>query len=245
MKALWAQCKAEALRGFRNKRFLLMGILFPAVMYLFVIGTLGDSLGAQIENFRAYYLIPMIGFGLLNTCFNLFGMRMAQERTTGWTNLLTTTPLSPAAYIGAKMITASMQNLIIIVLMFLLGQLLGVRFPLMAWINCGLWLFFSSFAFLAIGSLIGTSRNVDDVQGITILSLMLLGMLGGIYIPIEAMSDWMRTIAQFLPSYHFVQGAWAVVAENRFQWVHAGVLAAYFILFAGLATTILTRQEAG
>lgn len=244
MKSIWAQCKAEGLRGFRNKRFLLMGITFPAMMYLFVIGTLGNSLGAQIDNFKAYYLIPMIGFGLLNTCFNLFGMRMAQERTEGWTNLLSITPLSSGAYIGAKMTAASIQNLFIIMCMFILGYMLGVRFALMEWISCGVWIFFSSFSFLAIGSLIGTSRNVNDVQGITVLSLMMLGMLGGIYIPIEAMTDWMRTIAWFLPSYHFVQGAWSLVSEGKFPWLNAGVLTAYFVLFVVLSTYVLRKQEA-
>ncbi|TVT19785.1 ABC transporter permease, partial [Amycolatopsis acidiphila] len=63
----------------------------------------------------------------------------------------------------------------------------------------GVWL--AAIPFALIGLLIGQIGTADSTQPITQLVMLPMALLGGIFIPIDAMPHWLLQIAQVLPTY--------------------------------------------
>ncbi|MCZ8514030.1 ABC transporter permease [Paenibacillus filicis] len=212
MRAMMAQCKAEIIRTLRNRRFLFASVIMPAAFYFIFTGIYGDNIQVGNVNWKSYYLMSMTIFGVVGGSLSTVSIRFAQERSQGWVRLLRITPLPDGAYIFSKIASQSMLNLGTIVLMFLIGALgKGVALPFTVWVYCGLWIWLGAIPFLALGTLLGTIRSVELVQVVSQVLFMGMSLLGGLWMPVEAMPKGMRELAQWLPSYRFGQGAWSLV----------------------------------
>ncbi|MBP0726436.1 ABC transporter permease [Bacillus sp. RG28] len=245
MQAFIAQCKAELLRSIRNKRFLIFTILFPVAFY-FIFTSVNDS-NMKINGvaWKAYYLMSMTAFGLLNSSISSLGVKMAQERSQGWVRLLKITPLSSIAYVGSKIIATSIINLGIIIMMFLVGKFgKGVDLSLTKWVSCGGWLLLGSIVFLALGSLVGTTKKPETAQPIASIFQLGLAMLGGLWMPVVTMPKLMQDIAHWMPTYNFAQGPWRILAGQSVDMKNIWILAGYLVLFFLLSSFILKKQNA-
>ncbi|WP_235847677.1 ABC transporter permease [Paenibacillus tuaregi] len=244
MKSMIAQCKAEILRTLRNRRFVVFSVVMPVMFYFIFTGTMGDIKVGGID-WKAYYLMSMTAFGVIGASINTLSVRFAQERTQGWVRLIRITPLPNSAYVLSKMLSQSIVNLGTILLMFLIGHFAkGIDLSLGQWVACGLWIWIGVLPFMALGLLLGTLKSVEVVQVAANILYMSLSVLGGLWMPITTMPKLMQTIAEYLPSYRFGQGAWNVLGGIGPDWTGILILAAYALVFVILSTYILKRQEA-
>ncbi|RNB84585.1 ABC transporter permease [Brevibacillus fluminis] len=245
MKMFVSQCKMELLRLVRNKRFYFMSLGFPILFYMIFSSTVGENAEVGGTVWKAYYLISMTAFGLINASINSLAVKMSQERAQGLVRLLQITPLSPRAYIGAKILALSIVNLGVIVAMFLTGYFVkGVSLAPMQWIGCGIWLWAGSLIFLALGSLIGSSRKAEIAQILCTVLQLGLSLTGGLWMPVQSMPEVMREIAFWTPTFHFASGAWELLAGHAPGWGNAMILAAYLIVFVIGSSYVHQKQEA-
>lgn len=82
------------------------------------------------------------------------------------------------------------------------------------WLRASLGVWLAAIPFALIGLLIGQVGTADSVQPITQLVMLPMALLGGIFIPIDTMPDWLLKFAHVLPSYWLGQvGRGAVTAD--------------------------------
>ncbi|MBO9596966.1 MAG: hypothetical protein J7559_03965, partial [Cohnella sp.] len=94
------------------------------------------------------------------------------------------------------------------------------------------------------GALIGSIKNADFVQVLSMICYMGMSILGGLWFPTETMSDTMQKIAHVLPTYRLGQGAWDAVAGASVNWNGALILLGYVVVFLVLSSYVMKKQEA-
>jgi ABC-2 type transport system permease protein len=200
----------EVRRVLRSTRFLIFSVAFPVLLFLLYVGIFANGDRAVV----GVLMVNMTAFGALSA--TLFaGGRLAVERAVGWQRQLRLTPLSGAGYLAAKGITAMLLALPAVVLVPLIGVVVeGVSLDATGWlrVTVGIWLAVIPFAL--IGLLIGQLGTPESIQPMMSLTMMVMSLLGGIFIPVDTMPGWLLDVAQILPSYWLGQvGRGAVTTD--------------------------------
>ncbi|QYR21357.1 ABC transporter permease [Paenibacillus sp. sptzw28] len=244
-KATLAQCRAELLRTARNKRFVFFSVVMPVAFFFIFSSTMGNDAKIGEVDWTSYYLMSMTVYGVVGASLTSFAQRISKERSQGWIRLLRITPLPTWSYVFSKVAAQGMINLIIIVMMFVIGGIgKGIDLSAAAWVESGLWIWIGGFSFMTLGALLGTMRNADAVQVLSMIVYMGLSVLGGLWFPTAAMSGTMQTIAKFTPTFRLGQGAWNIVGGGSVDWGGVAILSAYVLVFMVLSSYIIKKQEA-
>ncbi|WP_274648709.1 ABC transporter permease [Paenibacillus humicola] len=244
-KSVVGQCKAELLRTIRNRRFVLFSVLMPIIFYFIFTSTVPASTKIGGVDWSAYYLMSMTAYGVIGSGITSLSMKLSRERSQGWTRLLRITPLPSWAFVVSKLVAQGILNFCSITLMFIMGAAAkGISLPAGVWIECGLWIWIGGFAFMALGSLIGTIRNTDVVQVVSTIVYIGLSLLGGLWMPTTTMSHTLQDIAKALPTYRLGQGAWSLIAGGSIPWQGILILCAYVAVCMILSSYIIRKQEA-
>ena len=196
----------ELRRTFRNRRFLFFSLGFPVVLYFLIAGpNQGEhDLGGTGIAASLYYMVALASFGTMMGMVTT-GARIAGERQVGWTRQLRVTPLSPAAYLRAKVITAYATAGASIAALYVAGAILGVSIPAGRWIEMTLLIAVGLMPFAALGIFLGHLLNVDAIGPATGGSVTILAFVGGTWFPVT--SGVLRAIGRCVPSYWLVQAA--------------------------------------
>jgi ABC-2 type transport system permease protein len=133
------------------------------------------------------------------------GARIAGERQVGWTRQLRVTPLSSAAYLRAKVITAYATAAASIAALYVAGASLGVSIPAGRWAEMTLLIALGLMPFAALGIFLGHLLNVDAIGPATGGTVTILAFVGGTWFPVT--SGVLRAIGRCVPSYWLVQAA--------------------------------------
>ncbi|HEX8869286.1 MAG TPA: ABC transporter permease, partial [Lentzea sp.] len=88
-----------------------------------------------------------------------------------------------------------------ILLVCTVGAIEGVRMDAVHWVGVLGTLWLGAIPFVLLGIVIGLVASPDGMQAITGLASMLLGLLGGIWIPADVAPDWLATVMKILPTY--------------------------------------------
>lgn len=244
MRSTLAQCKAELLRTARNRRFVFFSVIMPVAFFFIFTGTMGNIKIGNVD-WSSYYLMSMTAYGVVGASLTSFALRISKERTQGWIRLLRITPLPSWSYVFSKVAAQAVINLLIIVLMFLIGGIgKGIHLSAELWAESALWIWIGGFSFMGLGTLLGTMRNADAVQVLSMIVYMGLSLLGGLWMPMASMPAAMQTIAKFTPTFRLGQGAWNLIGGGSVDWGGAAILAAYVIVFMVLSSYIIKKQEA-
>lgn len=186
----------EIRRISRSPRFLIFTVGFPVLLFLLYVG-----LFAKAPDEKAVLMVSMMTFGAMASAL-FTGTRVALERAAGWQRQLRLTPLSGAGYLTAKAASGMALALAPVILVPLVGALAeGVSLDAGSWLRATLGVWLAAIPFALIGLLIGQLGTADSTQPITQLVLLPMALLGGVFIPIDAMPGWLLTIAHVLPSY--------------------------------------------
>lgn len=219
----------ECRRIMRSGRFLVFSMVMPAVLFVLLVGMYGGN-GSTYDDgspVAAAMMVAMSAFGAMSAALST-GARVAVERGSGWQRQLRLTPMSPANYLYTKLIVAMLVAAPSIALVSVLGATVeDVRLSAGGWVmaTAGLWL--GAIPFAALGLLIGLSVPADSLPSIMGLASMVLGMLGGMYIPAQIAPQWLAAIMKATPSYWFTQLGQSALYDNRHLATAVTVLAAY------------------
>jgi ABC-2 type transport system permease protein len=198
--------KYELLRTVRNRRFLILSLGFPVILYFAIAGpnrNNHDFAGTGISA-PVYYMVGLVSFGAMSAMLSS-GARIANERASGWNRQLRLSPLSPRSYLRAKVVTAYAVSGLTIVMLYIAGALLGVALPADRWLEMTGLILVGLIPFAALGIAAGHLLTPDSIGPAMGGGVGLLALLGGTWFPIT--SGVMHTIAQCLPSYWLVQAS--------------------------------------
>lgn len=230
----------EARRAMRNGRFMIFSIAFPVLLFLLYTGIWANGDKAV----TGVLMVNMTSFGALSAAL-FAGSRVALERSVGWQRQLRLTPLSGGGYLTAKGVTGMLLALPAVVLVPLVGVAVeGVSLDAAGWlrVTVGIWLAVIPFAL--IGLLIGQVGTPDSMQPIMSLTMMTMSMLGGVFIPIDSMPDWLLKIAHVLPSYWLGQvGRGAVTSDLSVNLGQAVLVLAVWTAVVGVGVVRRFRRD--
>lgn len=206
--------RLEILRTFRNTRFVIFAIAFPVLMFLLQASVFVHAGATDHDSAVAVIMVNMMAFGTLAGAMSI-GARLAFERAAGWQRQLRLTPLSGPGYLGGKAISGMLVALPAVLLVPLVAGLFeGVHLGAGSWLRVVLGIWLGAIPFVLLGLLLGQFGTPDSMQPMNMLVMMCLGLLGGLWIPIEAMPSWLHSVSQLTPSYWLTQVARPVVTTE-------------------------------
>jgi ABC-2 type transport system permease protein len=193
----------EVRRLLRNRRTMIFTLVMPPAFFL-LFGGLSDAYQSQSVgrgNVSAYLVISFAVYGsmLANTSA---GASVAVERALGWSRQLRLTPLNPVAYVLTKVLTAMVVGAMSVAIVFAVGALSGAAdMPGWVWLVSGLVAWLGAIVFAAFGLFIGYLVPSENVMQLLGPALALLALMGGIFVPLDQLSDTLQTLATFTPAY--------------------------------------------
>jgi ABC-2 type transport system permease protein len=233
----------ELLRTVRNRRFFVLALGFPIVLYFLIAGPNKneDNLGGSGLSAPLYYMVGLAAFGAMNAMLSVGG-RIATERTAGWNRQLRLTPLSPRDYFRAKILTGYMTAVAALLLLFVAGTTLGVRLDGSQWLKMTGLILVGLIPFGALAILFGHLLTADAIGPAMGGLVAVLAVLGGVWFPLT--SGALYYIGQALPSYWLVQASH--VALGGGGWGTKGwlIVAGWSVVLGALAARAYRRDTA-
>jgi ABC-2 type transport system permease protein len=231
----------ELVRALRSRRFVLLSLAFPLVIYLGFAGSNREvaNLGGSGMSAPLYFMIGLASFGAMTAILSS-GVRIAGDRAAGWTRQLRLTPLSARAYLRGKVITGYAMATLAIAVLYAAGIALGVRLSAADWLQMTALLLLGLVPFAALGIALGHLVGVDAIGpamgGVT----SVLAFVSGAWFPLG--HGTLAEVAHWLPSYWLVQAArgegWPLDG-----WLVVGAWSAVLVALAGVLYRRDTRRS--
>jgi ABC-2 type transport system permease protein len=232
----------ELLRTLRNRRFFILSLAFPLILYFLIAGSNRNVRDLESTGLSAplYFMVGMASFGSMSAMLSC-GARIAAERAVGWNRQLRITPLSTANYFRAKILTGYMMALISLLALYIAGTTLGVSLAAGDWLEMTGLILVGLIPFAALGIWIGHLLTPDSIGPAMGGGIALLALLGGAWGPI-ATHGFLYDVAQLLPSYWLVQASH--VALGGHAWAVKGwiVVVAWTVLLTRFAASAYRRD---
>lgn len=232
----------ELLRTLRNRRFFLLSLGFPLVLYFVIAGSQRDNHNFAGSGIAAplYYMVGLATFGTMGAMLSC-GARIASERAVGWNRQLRITPLSPRDYFRAKVITGYMMALISLLALYLAGITLGVSLTAREWLEMTGLILIGLVPFAALGITIGHLLTPDSIGPAMGGGISLLALFGGTWFPITG-HGLIAEVARVLPSYWLVQASHVAVGGH--VWAARGwiTMGAWTVVLSALAASAYRRD---
>jgi ABC-2 type transport system permease protein len=209
----------EMLRTLRNRRFFILSLGFPIVLY-FLIALPNRNEGDLAKTGLSaplYFMVGLAAFGAMNAMLGS-GARIAGERAVGWNRQLRITPLTARTYFRAKVVTGYMMAGLSLAALYVSGVALGVSLTGSEWLRMTLLIAVGLLPFAALGIVLGHLLTPDSIGPAIGGLTALFAILGGTWFPIT--SGVMKSIGEALPSYWLVQASH--VALGGKGWTAAG-----------------------
>jgi ABC-2 type transport system permease protein len=235
--------RLELLRALRSPRYLVLVVGMPVGLFLLFASLYGDGTQDGISG-KAWLMVSMSVFGAMGAAVSVGG-RIAGERQVGWTRQLRLTPLPGWAYVAAKAGTALLVAVPALALVYAVGAAVeGVRLPAAHWAEAAGWSLLALAPFVALGIWLGHRLTVDVLGPLSGALFTALGILGGVWFPIDQLPSAMQGLAKALPSYWLAQAGREPLAGSWIGWHGVAVLAIWTAVFAVLGARAYRRDTA-
>jgi ABC-2 type transport system permease protein len=237
-----AYTRYELLRTLRNRRFFILSLGFPLILFFLIAGPQQNNHNFLKSGISAplYYMVGMVAFGTMSAMLSS-GARIAAERAVGWNRQLRISPLSTRAYFRTKVLTAYVMALLSMAVLFVAGIALGVSLSAGEWLRMILLILVGLAPFAALGIAIGHLLTPDSIGPAMGGGVALLAFLGGVWFPITG-SGFLPELAQLLPSYWLVQASHVALGGHSWEakgWI---VIGAWTAALAALARRAYRRD---
>ncbi|EYT63778.1 hypothetical protein BIU95_08930 [Curtobacterium sp. MCBA15_007] len=237
----------ETKRQLRNVRAMVFTFAVPVIMLL----VFGSAFGSQTDpTTRLQYLVvttlQMAAYGAMMAALSQ-AFAIVNERSIGWNRQLRVTPLSGWGFMVSKVIAAMAFAAVSIVITVLVATV-GMHASLdpLRWFAAGFGIWCGVIPFALIAILIGQFAKPSFAQPLFMVVFMGMAILGGLWVPLSVMPEWMGTVAHLLPSYWLNRigqmGAGATGSSGMVE--PAMVLACWAIVLAAVIVWRYRRDAA-
>ncbi|WP_096085091.1 ABC transporter permease [Agaribacterium haliotis] len=236
------ETKYEWLKTLRNPAFSLPVVLFPLMFYLFF----AVVLNADNVEAATYLLCTYASFGVMGPALFSFGAGLAVERSKGWLQLKSISPMPASAQILSRTLVSMLFSLIIVLLMMLVAQLFaGVTLAFGQLLSLVITLVLASLPFCLMGLALGLLLKAESAAAIINAIYLPMSFLSGLWLPIAMLPEFLQGFAYFLPSYHLSQLALIHIGQSQGGSVlaHVAMLGVFSLLFLVFVVMAYARQR--
>ena len=214
MRLFLHQLRNEQLIFWRSREAAVFVFFFP-VMLLLLLGAVynGTYRGhAEID----YLVAGLIGYGVANTTFGGLAILLVLRRETGILKRIRATPLPPAFYLGATIVSMLIVFALQAVAIIVVGKLVyGAAWPprpLSGLVVCSVGA--AAFAAMGVGlaSLIRSAEGSSAVVNVIVLPL---AFLSGGFGPTSRYPQFLQDVAEVLPLKHFIDAVTGVFLDSE------------------------------
>ena len=239
------EAKYELLKVARMPGFAIPSIAFP-VMFYSLFGLVFGGRGMGGINMATYLVATYGAFGVIGAALFGFGVGVAVERGQGWLVLKRASPMPPLAFFAAKMFVCAVFSATIVSLLIALAITAGgVRLDVAAWATMAGTLVLGAIPFCALGLAAGYLVGPNAAPAVVNLVYLPMGFVSGLWIPIEVLPNFLKSIAPWMPAYHLGQLALKSIGAGADApvWTHITALAGFTVIGLALAVWGYRRDE--
>jgi len=218
------QLRSEQLVFWRSREAAFFIFLFPLLLYVLL---------ASVYSGKIYGVPPaeallagLVGYGCANTAFAGLAIQLVIRRENGILKRLRSTPLPPATYVGALLISTLIVFALQTIVLFGIGRAFySTPFPsdigsLVATIVIG------AAAFAALGTATASViRSAEGSSAVVNFILLPMAFLTGSFGPTRHYPAFLRAIGDVLPLKYFIELVNAVYLHGQGFWTQPGALA--------------------
>ena len=237
MRLFLHQLRAEQLLFWRSKEAALFIFLFPVLLFVL----LGSVYSGKIYGVPApqALLAGLIGYGCANTAFAGLAIQIVIRREYGILKRIRSTPLPPATYIAALLVSTLIVFALQTVALFLMGRALnGTPFPP----DVGSFvvtIVIGAAVFAALGTATASViRSAEGSSAVVNFILLPMAFLSGAFGPTKGYPAVLRAIGDVLPLTYLVKLVDAVYLHGHGVWTQPEAL--LILLAWGLAGLVFT-----
>lgn len=201
----------------RFMKVLMQTIVTPLVSSCLYLLVFGVSLGSKVDDqhgvkYLAFLIPGLVMMGLMNNAFQNSSSSIVNSKFTGELEDMRVVPLTNQQIIWAMSFAAVVRGAVVGFVTYLVGaafyylqtgQFLGVAHPLEL-------IFFVLVGGLVFGKLgLATAfwaRSFDQLSIVGAFILLPLTYLGGVFISIESLGPFWKSISQLNPLFYFING---------------------------------------
>jgi ABC-2 type transport system permease protein len=241
MRLLLHQLRTEQLIFWRNREAAFFTFFLPVIFFVLFGAIYGnDVIKSEHVKGSSFLEAGMIGYGVASTAFAGLAITLTIRRESGVLKRIRSTPLPPAVYVAAALLSTFVVFLVEAVIIVALGRLLyGVAVPdRLASLFLALVLGAASFAALGVG-LTSFVRSAEGSSAVVNAIYLPMAIISGTFFSPHAYPGFLRAIADVLPLTYFTRLARATMLHNQQIWSQPGSVAAVAIWGAvGLAFAV-------
>ena len=241
MRLLLHQLRAEQLIFWRNREAAFFTFFLPVIFFLLFGAIYGnDVISSEHVKGSSFLEAGMIGYGVASTAFAGLAITLTIRRESGVLKRIRSTPLPPAVYVTATLLSTFVVFLVEAAIIVALGRLLyGVAVPdRLASLFLALVLGAASFAALGVG-LTSFVRSAEGSSAVVNAIYLPMAIISGTFFSPHAYPGFLRAIADVLPLTYFTRLARATMLHDQQIWTQPGPVAAVAIWGAvGLAFAV-------
>jgi len=227
MRLFVHEVRTEQMLFWRNREAAFFTFFLPIIFFLVFGSIYGNSTITQ-EHIRAAPFLEagMIGYGVASTAFAGLAITMVIRRESGVLKRIRATPLPPATYLLAVLVSTFIVFLIEATLIIAIGRLLfSVALP-----DRPLSLFFAlaigAVAFAAMGlGLTGYVRSAEGSSAVVNFVYLPMAIISGTFFTPKEYPGFLRAIADVLPLTYFTKVMRDIMVHDQHIWSVVGSLA--------------------
>ncbi len=197
---LWRQTTAEFLKLWRNPGFTIASLILPALFFAF-FGLPNVHYTQAGINAGRYIVASFAAYGVISVMLFSFGVGVATERSQRLNVLMRATPLRPAVYLLAKVVTALVFALVMLVILCAFAALAGgVQMELGMWLDLTVRLLLGALPFIALGFAVGYLASPNAAAPILNIVYLILSFASGLFLPVSMLPPFVQQVAPYLPT---------------------------------------------
>lgn len=228
-----------------NPFSLAFAIALPIFMYL-MFGAGQDYADEPLAhgNVAASVLLNMAIYGAIMTTSSM-GANVSLERTSGVTRLFALTPLSSTASIVARVVASMGISAVVISLTYAVGFATGAKMEGWTWVSTAALIVALSVLPAALGLAAGFAVRTDGAFSLTSIFTVIGAFGSGMFIPLDAMGSFFRSIAPWTPFSGIVNIVQMPLSgTDNFSWGWVANFVGWTLVFAVVAV-VAQRRDTG
>ncbi len=204
---LWYETVHQLLLFARRPASVFLVIIMPVILLVVFTELFGNELIEDKDVTTAQFYTPALAvFGAVTACYSYLAVATANARDTGILKRIRGTPLPPAIFVAARIVSVSIIALIAVAVVMAVGiTFYGIK---VYWekVPAGLVaLTAGTMTFASLGMMVtALCRTSELVQAVTSATLLPLAFVSNIFIrPFREQPAWMQFIGDVFPLKHF------------------------------------------
>jgi ABC-2 type transport system permease protein len=207
MSVLVHQLAFEQRTFWRSREAAIFIFIFPLMLYVLLGSVYGDEveLNDRMVSAGEVLLAGLFGYGAANTAFGGLAIILVSRREIGLLKRIRSTPLPPATYIAAVLLSILVVFALEAVALLVLGKLVFDASPPENWLGFGgaVLLGTACFACLGVGAA-SLIRSAESVAAVVNVALLPMAFLSGSFGPRGDYPAVLQAISDVLPLTYFL-----------------------------------------